>query len=219
MFVTDQASGRSGADGSAHDGRMVQSAVAWRGDDDPDRIDRAVIRIGDTGLAADGSSVTGSYSTSWSLDATDEWRTRTLDINVQGIGWTRSLALARNPGGSWAAVARMQGDSDLPPAGLADPGSVDGALDCDLGLCPVTNTMPIRRLGLLGRTVPETTLVMAWVEVPSLRVIRSDQVYASSTPGRVRYRSYSRDFQAELTVDPDGIVIDYPGLARRLATR
>ena len=79
--------------------------------------------------------------------------------------------------------------------------------------------MPIRRLGLLGRTVPETTLVMAWVEVPSLRVIRSDQVYASSTPGRVRYRSYSRDFQAELTVDPDGIVIDYPGLARRLATR
>ena len=27
--------------------------------------------------------------------------------------------------------------------------SIDGAVDCDLALCPVTNSMPILRLGLL----------------------------------------------------------------------
>jgi hypothetical protein len=198
---------------------MTQSGVSWRGEDDPGRIDSAVIRTGETGMTAHGSSVTGSYATAWSLDATDSWITRTLDVSVHGDGWARSLALARHPDGSWSAVARMRGAVDLPPAGLADPDSVAGALDCDLGLCPATNTMPIRRLGLLRGSVPESSLVMAWVEVPSLRVIRSDQVYASVTPGRVRYRSYSRDFQAELTVDSDGIVIDYPGLARRLARR
>jgi hypothetical protein len=35
----------------------------------------------------------------------------------------------------------------------------------------------------------------------------------------VRYQSASRDFTADLTVDPDGIVIDYPRLAKRIRTR
>ena len=196
---------------------MKQSDVAWRGVDDPDRIDTAWIRIGESGMEAHGASVTRSYATAWSLDATDAWRTRTLDISAHGVGWTRSLALTRGRNGRWAAVTQVHGDSGRPPAGLAESSSIDGALDCDIGLCPVTNTMPIRRLRLLNGNVPETPLVMAWIEVPSLRVIRSDQVYASSTPGRVRYRGTGGDDQAELTVDSDGIVIDYPGLATRLA--
>jgi hypothetical protein len=76
--------------------------------------------------------------------------------------------------------------------------------------------MPIRRLRLLDEDISEVPLVMAWVDVPSLRVIRSDQVYGSAGQGRVRYLSYSRDFHAELTVDDDGVIIDYPGLARRI---
>lgn len=54
------------------------------------------------------------------------------------------------------------------------------------------------------------------IEVPSLRVIRSDQVYDSSpTAGKMRYTSYGRDFNAEITVDSRGIVIDYSDLALR----
>lgn len=79
--------------------------------------------------------------------------------------------------------------------------------------------MPIRRLALLDGGVLHTPLVMAWVEMPTLRVIRSDQLYASGSanaPLTVRYASHSRDFQAELTVDSDGVVVDYPHLARRV---
>ncbi|KAJ8141009.1 hypothetical protein OY671_005815 [Metschnikowia pulcherrima] len=85
--------------------------------------------------------------------------------------------------------------------------------------------MPISRLGSLGDDPPahETHLVMAWVEVPSSRVSRSDQVYAAREPldpatgqGVVRYTSATRDFTADLTVDADGLVVDYPELARRL---
>ncbi|MGR0319668.1 putative glycolipid-binding domain-containing protein [Agromyces sp. ZXT2-3] len=85
--------------------------------------------------------------------------------------------------GEWRAEATQTGDAGLPDAGLGDPASVAGALDCDLGLCPLTNTLPIRRLGLLDADVTETPLVVAWVEVPSLRVIRSEQTYASTTAG------------------------------------
>jgi hypothetical protein len=56
--------------------------------------------------------------------------------------------------------------------------------------------MPIRRLGLVDGVVPPTELVMAWIDVPSLQVVRSEQVYAP--------------------VDDDGLVVDYPELARRL---
>jgi hypothetical protein len=65
--------------------------------------------------------------------------------------------------------------------------------------------------------VPETALVMAWVEVPSLRVIRSDQAYSSASTGgrrRVRFRSLDSDFAADLEVDADGLVVDYPGIGR-----
>ncbi|WP_434993233.1 putative glycolipid-binding domain-containing protein [Arthrobacter sp. Ld5] len=54
---------------------------------------------------------------------------------------------------------------------------------------------------------------------PSLRVLRSDQVYGTAgavTPGTVRYASLGGDFTAELTVDANGFVVDSPHLARRV---
>jgi hypothetical protein len=35
-------------------------------------------------------------------------------------------------------------------------------------------------------------------------------------PGRFRFESPAFDFTADLTVDEDGLVIDYPGLFRRV---
>jgi len=62
--------------------------------------------------------------------------------------------------------------------------SIEGEtlLDCDLGLSPVTNMVPILRHGLLrsGRPVE---LTMAWVAVPALTV----------QPDGQRYRHLRRD--------------------------
>ncbi|MGR0220093.1 putative glycolipid-binding domain-containing protein [Agromyces sp. ZXT2-6] len=190
----------------------------WIGDDDPDRIETACVRFGTEGsMHAIGGARTHRYVTDWELDIGDGWRTRALRVTARGFGWWRTLDLERSPQGEWHADVQQSGVVDLPAAGLADPSSVADALDCDLGLCPLTNTMPIRRLGLLDADVAETALVMAWVEVPSLRVIRSDQAYASTTVGgrrRVRFRSLDSDFAAELEVDDDALVVDYPGIGR-----
>jgi uncharacterized protein len=198
---------------------MTRRLYAWCGVDDPDRFDRASIEVHADAMMALGTASTRTFTTSWELDVGPGWVTRALRVTVRGFGWSRSLDLTRSAETGWRAESEGSGDPDLPPAGLADPVSVAGADDCDLGLCPVTNTMPIRRLGLLDREAPETTLVMAWVEVPSLRVLRSEQIYAASpavSPGTVRFATADGEFQAEITVDRDGIVVDYPGLARRL---
>ena len=196
----------------------------WVGADDPRRIEVASVRFGDAGMHAIGGARAAWYVTDWELDVGDGWVTRALRVTARGFGWRRTLDLERSALGAWHADVEQWGDADLAAAGLADPSSIAGALDCDLGLCPLTNTMPIRRLGLLDADVPETPLVMAWVEVPSLRVIRSEQAYAATsapTGGRrrVRFRSLDSDFAADLEVDDDGLVVDYPGIGRRADIR
>jgi len=202
--------------------------VAWTGwDDDPDRLEAATVAVRDDRLAALGTSRATSYATAWALRTGPGWVTEQLDVSVRGLGWSRHLDLVRTPDGAWRADVRESGTppSGLATPGIADPASLDDALDCDVALCPVTNTMPILRLGLLGDRPPpdETRLVMAWVDLPSLAVLRSDQVYAAREPldpatgqGVVTYTSATRDFTADLTVDADGLVVDYPHLARRL---
>lgn len=200
---------------------MAYRLLSWTGLDDSARVDHASVELGDDWMRAIGTARSQEFTTCWELDVGKGWQTRALHVTARGFGWSRTLDLTRSATDEWSAVADHHGTVDLPDPGLSDPGGLDGAIDCDLGLCPVTNTMPIRRLGLLDRDVDETHLVMAWVEVPSLRVLRSEQIYASAPDGdddggRVRYTTSSRDFSALLSVDSDGLVIDYPGLALRL---
>ncbi len=97
-----------------------------------------------------------------------------------------------------------------------DPSEHD-ALDCDLGLSPLTNTMPIRRHELLAPDARPVEIVAAWVSVPDLEVHRSPQRYEPIDAGRVRYVALDGDFTAVLDVDPDGLVRAYEHLAVRTA--
>jgi uncharacterized protein len=80
--------------------------------------------------------------------------------------------------------------------------------------------MPVLRHGLLEQD-GSFDFVMAWVAVPSLAVHSSRQRYTALRDlpeGRrlIRYEGLDSDFSAELTFDADGLVIDYPGLGRRI---
>lgn len=201
---------------------MSEHRYRWRGIDDPSREESAVVRFEGDSMRAHGSSIAAGHATTWRLRIGAGWITEELEVTSVGDDWSRALRLRRDPNGCWSTATGSHGDADLPRPGLDDPDVLHGALDCDLGLCPVTNVMPIRRLGLLTRSVEPVPLVMAWVEVPSLRVIRSDQRYGSRTPvvdglGSVRYESRSRAFDAELVVDGNGMVIEYPTLAGRVS--
>lgn len=199
---------------------MTYQLYEWRGVDDVSRVERAVVGFGESSLRGHGGSVASSSSTAWQLVVGPGWVTEELTVSSLGEGWSRSLTLTRAARGSWTVRTDARGAADMPAPGIEDTRILDGAIDCDLGLCPLTNIMPIRRLALLDRHVEPVALVMAWVEVPSLRVLRSGQLYGSGTDNTgarrtVRYQSQTRDFDAELVIDGDGMVIDYPTLATR----
>ena len=186
--------------------------LAWRGVD-PDRLETAWVRLGERRLRAHGSSTTADYVLTWRLEAEEGWITRDLWVRVDGA---RELHLRRAAEGQW-----WVGGPDGSPDRTLES-SLDGALDCDLGLCPFTNTMPILRHGLEKARPPaevDVELVMAWVSVPDLTVSASPQRYRSDgagAGGRARVRFDSEGFSAPVEVDAHGVVVDYPGIAHRL---
>jgi uncharacterized protein len=84
----------------------------------------------------------------------------------------------------------------------------------DVAASPFTNSFPVVRDGLHRGGEPRD-YVMAWLDVPSLEVHRSEQRYEPLRPGLVRFRSDS--FVADIEFDTDGFVLRYPGLAERVS--
>ncbi len=112
---------------------------------------------------------------------------------------------------------RRRGDDWLDEQGRIQA-ALSGCTDVDIMVTPFTNTLPIRRLGL--RPGRATQISVAYVRVPELNVSRADQVYTClQTQGEssvVKYQQPSSGFEADLKVDADGLVTDYPGIFRMI---
>jgi hypothetical protein len=170
--------------------------MAWRGLDDW-RAEACTVVL-DGGLRASGVQLAASYRLDYELTTGSDLVTERLELTVHDRRGGRSLALARGSDGTWTA-------NDDPQH------HVRGALDCDLAFSPLTNFMPARRL----HNEP-ADLVMAWVSVPDLAVLRSEQRYEPVDGRRVRYVGLDHDFTALLELDEEGFVVRYPGLAARV---
>lgn len=153
-----------------------------------------------------------AHACRYSLTTVDGFATDTITVESEGAGWQREVKLERT-GDSWRVVTSEQGKfGSVQLPGIVDPSRLSGVLDVDLEATALTNTLPIRRLGLLGAPAGTThTVPIAWIRVPSLQVIPVEQTYTVIDAGTIRYSSGS--FTADLTVDGDGFVVNYPGYA------
>ena len=179
--------------------------MVWRGLDGW-RADGAYVRIEDGRLSAHGTQLGAEpYRLDYHLRTGPDLVTETLELSLLRSGTLKRLLLARKPDGSWTAD-----NKPLP--------EVEGALDCDLGLCPLTNTMPVLRERLLDPGAEPRDFVMAWVAVPELTVHRSEQRYEPIDEQCVRYVGRHRSFEGVLELDDDGLVVHYPELAERVSS-
>ncbi|HZC27036.1 MAG TPA: putative glycolipid-binding domain-containing protein [Actinopolymorphaceae bacterium] len=155
------------------------------------------------------------YRLEYVLTTGESYVTSSLRVHTSGVGWRRSVELHRDGNGRWRFVADAEGGLDAPPPG-GDASLFDGALDCDLGLSPLTNTMPMLRHGLLS-PAGSVDLLMAWVSVPGLAISPSAQRYTpiSQAGSTSVVRFDSEGFGADIVVDHDGFVLDYPGIGHR----
>ena len=198
---------------------MGSRAIAWVKEDQGGTESADVLiahnRLTATGVAT-GTTPVG-YRLNYKLETDYGFTTLGLLVKAHGTGWSRKLDLRRNRRGKWSARTNSAGDADLPAPG-GDTSLFSEALDCDLGLSPLTNSMPVLRHGLLRGGGP-VDFLMAWVSVPDLAVSASRQRYtfvrAQGEGAVVRYESLDSNFTADITFDGEGLVLDYPGIARR----
>jgi hypothetical protein len=87
--------------------------------------------------------------------------------------------------------------------------AVAGCVDLDLNFSPVTNLLPIRRLGLaVGQSAD---VQAAWLRFPEFTLEPLPQVYRRTGETSYRYESADGAFVAALTVNAAGLVTRYPG--------
>jgi uncharacterized protein len=114
---------------------------------------------------------------------------------------------------------RADGRGRWTDAETGSPLPLDGCIDIDIYPSPFTNTLPIRRLAeaAAGQVL---TIHVAWVLLPALTIQAKPQEYTLLERGgrgaRWRFRAPDSAFTAELDVDHNGLVLDYPGIARRV---
>ena len=134
-----------------------------------------------------------------------KWRVR--KVVIQSLeGDEQTLRFVSGGLGHWSDGA----DSPIP--------ELDGCIDVDITATPFTNTLPIRRLGLTPGESVEIRVV--YFIIPQIYVRAEPQRYTcletSNTGGKYRFESLSDGFTAEIAVDADGLVEDYPGLFKRV---
>lgn len=115
------------------------------------------------------------YRLDYQLATKDRYATERLVLRTLRQGWHRALELERDTSGRWSCRTEAEGSLDLPAPG-GDLAAVAGALDCDLALSPLTNSMPVLRHRLHEGGGP-VDFRMAWVSVPDLVVDASRQRY------------------------------------------
>jgi len=171
------------------------TTIAWTGLEEW-LAEVATVELEADGVRAAGTQLGAVYRAHYELDARGGWITRRLHVEVPDTG-----ALDLEHDGAWTVNGTARPD-------------LDGALDCDLAFSPLTNLMPVRRHALHERP-GVIDIATAWVSLPDLAVTRSEQRYEHLRPGVVRFSS--GDFTADLELDADGLVLNYPRLARRLS--
>jgi hypothetical protein len=165
----------------------------------------------DRGIVADGVIIgvenSAPFRIRYTVRCDTRWRVQDLRVSsLAGDG--EEFEVFTDGKGHWITAT-----GDTVP-------SLEGCLDVDISATPFTNTLPIRRLGV--KAGESADLKVVYLAVPEMRVEPARQRYTRSERvdlgGLYRFESLDGElagFTADLPVDADGLVLDYPGLFRR----
>jgi hypothetical protein len=145
----------------------------------------------------------GPFRLTYRLTWDESWRLREAELVAATEHSRRSLILQTDGRGHW-----RQGDGRT-------VGELDGCMDVDIWPTPFTNSFPIRREAMaVGE---RRQFRMAWIFAPDLTVTPQPQAYTRLADRLYLFENLDdTGFRAQLSVDEDGIVLDYPDLFRRV---
>jgi len=179
----------------AHDARRMESV----------RVQLSGKRIKANGrIVAAATDTNPAFAAYYDLQTDDRGATKRLGMTVTVAERERVYSFARDEENMWL-VTDHQGERRAP---------YDGALDVDVVFSPFFNALPIRRLRLQERA-DSVALPVVYLYLPEMTVSAAVVSYTSTgSLDGIKVRSPISD--TTVTVDDEGFIVDYPGLAERI---
>ncbi|HYI13486.1 MAG TPA: putative glycolipid-binding domain-containing protein [Thermoanaerobaculia bacterium] len=135
-----------------------------------------------------------AYRAAYRIECDETWRIHRVEVTTAD-----------------GAQLELQSDGD---GHWHDRPDLDGCHDVDIEASPFTNTLAIRRLALAPGASQEIAVV--FVTPGDDGAQRMMQRYTRISEDRYLYESMESDFKAELPVDGDGLLLEYPNWFRRV---
>ncbi|MCF0072289.1 putative glycolipid-binding domain-containing protein [Dyadobacter sp. CY261] len=137
------------------------------------------------------------YQVNYQIRVNEYWETVLVDISFYINHVYRHLNLINSGEGNWLLNGELND-------------SFSDCVDIDLPLTPFTNTLPIRRLNIpIGEERPIRVIYLDLLE-DSITPVTQKYTRVSETV--FHYENVPNDFEADIVLDADGLVVDYPEL-------
>jgi hypothetical protein len=143
-----------------------------------------------------------AFSVSYDLVTNEEGITERLSASVLRASGDQQMSVSRDAQGGWL----VQTISSSVKSGF------NGALDVDMQFSAFFNTLLLRRAGL-HRTAHDLDVPVMYLHVPELELSEATLQYRAAPNG---IRVVSPVSESVIEIDPDGFILDYPGLSRRV---
>ena len=158
----------------------------------------------DHGILADSMSVgeieRAAYRVRYEIACNAQWQVER--VRVENLLTQRATTMVRDEHNRWCDEQAYAFDA------------LDGCTDVDIMITPFTNTLPIRTLNLKPGESKEIAVV--YFGLPDFAPVRFEQRYTclerDESGGLYRYENTKSAFTADLKVDSDGLVLEYPGI-------
>ena len=137
------------------------------------------------------------YKVEYVIKANDNWETIYLNLRTQVGGNKQDLIYIGDGTGNWTCN------------GISKP-EFEGCIDIDISLTPFTNSLPINRLQ--WKTNKSQQIKVLFVDVLGEAVTPVQQRYTKLSNAEFRFENVPNDFEAVITVDDLGLVLNYPEL-------
>ncbi|MFE3292771.1 putative glycolipid-binding domain-containing protein [Rhodococcus sp. NPDC059234] len=195
------------AQGAAATGSSWPAILTWRAQSAP-RMESVRVQLVGNRIKAAGRIIGGhcdehpAFSASYDLVTDENGVTRRLSLRTSLASRERQISISRDEEGYWMVEDGTNHTRS----------TFGGALDVDVVLSPFFNTLPIRRFGMQHDS-EDIQVPVVYVYLPDLSVRAADLTYSSGPDG---IHVLSPVSSSSVTVDADGFILDYPGLAERI---
>lgn len=151
------------------------------------------------------SNISGRYEdkafeAKYLIATNNDWQTTLTKVRLDTGNKRTELLFVKNDNGTWYFDGRPDE-------------RFDGCIDVDIPLTPFTNTLPVNRLKM---AIGGSELIkVIYIDVfEGIRTVQ--QKYTRLSASTYKYENVPNDFEAVITMDDAGFILEYPGLFRRV---